>query len=654
MKKATKTTMRLTSSSTINVVSNGTVRLDIHDGNVSGLSILDSSIDSLIYIEDSTAMTPVIMNDDTNATAAINTVDTNANESNAKATTTNTDKDPVVIDLINEPTLNTTAATSNNTDIAQVVIDLCNESTLNTIAPVVAEDAVEVMTRWNLLSPTEPTSSEEQLDERLRMLTLKETKELEKYCNDAALCASVANKAAATSVKFHCRLADRVMIMDEEINAYSALVQEYHRKEKCNHPSAERIVVRDSYFLTKLLGMDTRNDEAKYNFHDRTFKYSAHYGSSFVGVDKIYITINDHLHWTLAVIIISENKIIYYDSLLGGHRVFDKKIRRILLQYVKDVLEWYHMRAEEFEFIVDETFPQQDGGLDCGAYMCMALDILSAGLKMPTYISVETIINYRKRMQLSILKGEVLYPLRIEREGYFQGFANLPMQKNGYLDGCGPIDFSIAAMKQFVMPKMIDRVKKGLVTNFHHSGVGGAAEDYNIMLAIYECCGEEIYKDIIVISTELYPDATCLQNCATILREHPTISYQNFILLMGFDEMNYVYPSDEEFNRKTFYYSICTAGPLFYYTALLRAFIAKVSHFMVSYRWIEALGPGFTETVGVDIILGPKLKGGGTYLCLGYFQILDEDLRETLIGYVILSILFIFGCILNLSFMSYQ
>jgi hypothetical protein len=272
---------------------------------------------------------------------------------------------------------------------------------------------------------------------------------------------------------------------------------------------------------------------------------------------------------------------------------------------------------------------------------------------MPTEISVEMIINYRKRMQLSILKGEVLYPLRITEAGYFQGFANLPMQKNGYLDGCGPIDFSVAALKQYIMNKMLDGVKKGLVTNFHHPGVGGAAEDYNIMLGIYESCGEEKYKDIIFISTELYPDSTFLQNCATILKEHPTISYQNYFYLIGFDELNYAYLY-KEFNRKTFLYSICTAGPLFYYTVLYKAFVAGVCYFMLSYRWIEVLGPGFTETVGVEIIVGPKLKGGGTLLCLGYFQILDEELRATLIGYVMLNILFICRCILILSFIPYQ
>ena len=110
------------------------------------------------------------------------------------------------------------------------------------------------------------------------------------------------------------------------------------------------------------------------------------------------------MHWTVAVIHMTEKRIQFYDSMSGsGDRYLEG-----LMQYLQDE----HMAkkgcplpdADEWE-LVESTpdTPQQRNGYDCGVFTCMFCDFLSTDC--PLTFSQEHITQCRERIALSIMKG---------------------------------------------------------------------------------------------------------------------------------------------------------------------------------------------------------------------------------------------------------
>ena len=578
----------MTDKNTINIATDGSYKFDIEEGNIKGLSIVDSTTDDCICVEDTPKK--AILKESTPAAVVL------------------------------EPA-------------AAVVLEPAAVVVLEPAAAVDEDIAITNMKRLELLAPSGIPEAKVQLQDRLKDLTPAERISLDNFLSNEANCKAIA-ETNKTDLYFHLRLSSGRMLKDPEVNAMIGYIADYLWKEVCNHPATARIMVKGTYFITKLLSLDPHHSEANYNYEDPSFKKSAYHGFSFVGVDMLFIPINDAYHWTVAVIMIKKKQIRYYDSLRDDHKHVQKKYGRILQRYVKDVLNWYHETPELYEFIVDPDCPQQTGSVDCGVFMCMFIDILSAGLELPMVFSPAQVSNYRLRMQLFLFKGELSYPLRIKKKGYFKGYSNLKMQENAGHEGSSAIDFPNAALKQFILPKFFDKVEADLVDTFRHPGVGGASESLNQAVAMSEILGEEIGRKIIFIVTELYADSTCIQNCASILNDKAcssTLTFASLFYLMAFNEFNWTYTNNHRFNSRMFFYSICTGGRLFYFDSLLKAFEAFVPYFMVSMRWIKCLGPIFHENVGVELILGPKLKGGGTALSLGYFQLLDPIVRAQVI-----------------------
>ena len=110
------------------------------------------------------------------------------------------------------------------------------------------------------------------------------------------------------------------------------------------------------------------------------------------------------MHWTVAVVHMSEKRIQFYDSMSGsGDRYLEG-----LMQYLKDE----HMAkkgcplpdADEWELVESAPdTPQQRNGYDCGVFTCMFCDFLSTDC--PLTFSQEHITQCRERIALSIMKG---------------------------------------------------------------------------------------------------------------------------------------------------------------------------------------------------------------------------------------------------------
>lgn len=110
------------------------------------------------------------------------------------------------------------------------------------------------------------------------------------------------------------------------------------------------------------------------------------------------------MHWTVAVIHMTEKRIQFYDSMSGsGDRYLEGLMRYLKDEHLAkkgcplpDEEEW-----ELFESTPDT--PQQRNGYDCGVFTCMFCDFLSTGC--PLTFSQEHVNQCRERIALSIMKG---------------------------------------------------------------------------------------------------------------------------------------------------------------------------------------------------------------------------------------------------------
>ncbi len=155
----------------------------------------------------------------------------------------------------------------------------------------------------------------------------------------------------------------------------------------------------NSFFVERLL---ITNGEYKY---DNVKRWSKNF--DVFAMDKVFFPINlDNTHWTLAVIYVKLKEIRYYDSMSGS----GIKWLKALLQWLKD--ETFHKKGE----VLDESswkrinsgehrvlVPQQNNGVDCGVFVCVAADFIQDDL--PLTYSQEDMPFFRKKITADIIRG---------------------------------------------------------------------------------------------------------------------------------------------------------------------------------------------------------------------------------------------------------
>ncbi|CAG0896220.1 unnamed protein product [Darwinula stevensoni] len=121
--------------------------------------------------------------------------------------------------------------------------------------------------------------------------------------------------------------------------------------------------------------------------------------------DLVLVPVHLGMHWTLAVIDMTEKGIRYYDSM--GHE--NSHCLRLLLDYIQeeykdkkkaqlDVAAWSMQSVREI--------PQQKNGSDCGMFACKFADFVSR--RLPIVFDQEHMPYFRRRMVFEILQNKLL------------------------------------------------------------------------------------------------------------------------------------------------------------------------------------------------------------------------------------------------------
>jgi sentrin-specific protease 2 (axin associating molecule) len=122
----------------------------------------------------------------------------------------------------------------------------------------------------------------------------------------------------------------------------------------------------------------------------------------------MYIPINhNNLHWSLIVVDILKNNILYLDSLLPNSH--GEEYCRRVLQYIKDdVADKQQILLDTAQWTIDNGTmqPQQENNVDCDMYVIMYADCLFHNSTLQL-IAAEHISILRKWVAISIYEDKV-------------------------------------------------------------------------------------------------------------------------------------------------------------------------------------------------------------------------------------------------------
>ena len=193
--------------------------------------------------------------------------------------------------------------------------------------------------------------------------------------------------------------------LNDEVIHYFCQLLSYRDEAICaSNKQSKRSHFFKSFFMTKLLDQD---GTYQYNNVKRWSKRVP--GKDIFNLNKIFFPVNiGSMHWTLAVIHMTERKISFYDSMSGP---YGKGICQALFRYIQD--EWNNKKSpqifpEKHQWILEPqppNIPQQENCYDCGVFTCMYADLISRNI--PLLFTQEQITACREHIALSILQGNV-------------------------------------------------------------------------------------------------------------------------------------------------------------------------------------------------------------------------------------------------------
>ena len=119
--------------------------------------------------------------------------------------------------------------------------------------------------------------------------------------------------------------------------------------------------------------------------------------------DKVLIPIFKEDHWSLVVVIIKDQRIDYYDSILG--RRHTSSAPRIFRKFFNS---YFEMKGKEGQFksVVIDNAPIQRNGYDCGTFVCQNAEKAARGVFVNS--KQEEMAKARRKMMKEIFQGELL------------------------------------------------------------------------------------------------------------------------------------------------------------------------------------------------------------------------------------------------------
>jgi Ulp1 protease family, C-terminal catalytic domain len=447
-----------------------------------------------------------------------------------------------------------------------------------------------------------------------------------------------------------------IMLSDHVMDPHLANIQTYVDRFTHRHPSAFKIRIYDLQFFTYLHMCDSWT----YNFEESRVNTMSKYNYNlFTGYSFLYIPVHCGLHFTFFKVDILKKTLYYYDSLSSSDLTAEstmKKFSSYIIRYLVDLATrvWCEDSfATGWTTELVRSCPQQSNGVDCGVYMCLGIDLESAGISWAQQEIKRTEIgNYRKVMRVSIQKKKVPYPAIVFSQGYFSGI-NLLAQLRTSIQGGGALDLALSTAIEYVGWRVFHLVLKGVKYIFW-VGCGGGAELINILIILFMYLDRRMYEQLIFVTSELKACDTFQKNCISVLTKMHSLHYGcnkclidpdftfagKLFNLMGFDTKCFMHNKlPSSLNRQSLFYSSAAIDKETYLNLIIPALQAGVRFFLVGNCWISRLGDFFAKNVNVELIAGPVLASSRCPHKLAYFQIMDstayfKKLRVELIRYV--------------------
>ncbi|KZF19403.1 cysteine proteinase [Xylona heveae TC161] len=182
---------------------------------------------------------------------------------------------------------------------------------------------------------------------------------------------------------------------DEAVNAYIQSVVDYGQQERGDGISRRgetpQVHAFNTYFYKNLRERGVQSIL-------RWSKRAKIGGKSLLKVEKVFIPVHEHSHWTLIVVSPKDRTIEYFDSMNGKPDRFIKNVKKWLKEELGD--KW-----DEDEWEVPAVVgPQQENGIDCGVFVSTTAKMIMLGIDPMSY-SQRNIPAQRRRMVAELLNG---------------------------------------------------------------------------------------------------------------------------------------------------------------------------------------------------------------------------------------------------------
>lgn len=152
---------------------------------------------------------------------------------------------------------------------------------------------------------------------------------------------------------------------DEVINYYLVCLSDEFKNED--------ILFITSHFYTKLIDEGNTNQYTFSNVKNWKF-YNKNKPCELLEAKQIFVPINyTREHWGLAVILRTESKIQYYDSMKDNGSLVMENLEK----YIKESSTLRGVTVQDTWQHTCEDAPVQKGNTDCGVYLCMFARLLS-------------------------------------------------------------------------------------------------------------------------------------------------------------------------------------------------------------------------------------------------------------------------------------
>ena len=110
----------------------------------------------------------------------------------------------------------------------------------------------------------------------------------------------------------------------------------------------------------------------------------------------MFIPVHQENHWSLIIINNPSKTVTYYCSLMR---------RTNCLEVIKDLFLSMKLSVDNWSFTQNTTYPQQNGEINCGVYLCQAVEYLSR--MAPLNFSEDDMSYFREKMAVELYNNKL-------------------------------------------------------------------------------------------------------------------------------------------------------------------------------------------------------------------------------------------------------